>query len=305
ENGEIKYFNIHNGSETSFDGQPLDQFSGFPQCVPFYDAQKIIAGSAGQGGYPPGLDAGQVNVLKGELEPDKFKEAITEIVSKANQDNIIPVMEVFGHSDLVFFLLSRFLIMIILTYLLERFMAKVPFISTQLAGTNFSGRLGGGEMGEGDHTPGLQSTENWAGLEGGLARFRAATMRPPLRKRAIATVRGAAEGHKARAALKRANPQKYRELYGSPVQFAARSVATAPFKFATQRATSLGRGVAAGAKGTIMGIGEKAVTGGSHQQDLMRYAQEEAMKREQKEEFTEETRRPRGGPGYRSTRHGD
>src|SRR5690606_25526799 len=110
----------------------------------------------------------------GDQMPQGY-ELVQGIIEKANHELKIPFMELVTTTDLLFFLLVRFLVVIILTFLLDRFMKKVPHLAENLAGTQFSGRLGGGEHEIGD-SPGVQDTTDFGGLDTGLAKFKAASM---------------------------------------------------------------------------------------------------------------------------------
>lgn len=180
-NGDIRYFKFNeNGIMSSTEGS---QYEGFPQCIPEYTLEDAISGSR----FPPGLNAedmaqirdmaNEVNnnpdlIPAGDQMPEGFKY-IQGIIDKANHDLKIPFTEIINQEDLVFFLLVRFLVVILLTYLLDRFMKQVPHLASYLAGTSFSGRLGGGENAIGE-APGVQDTVDFGGLDSGLAKFKAA-----------------------------------------------------------------------------------------------------------------------------------
>lgn len=96
---------------------------------------------------------------------------LEKIITDFNHDLKIPFFELLGTSDLIFFLLVRFLVVIVLTYLLDSFMKNVPSFASYLAGTDYSGRLGGGEDTQG---AGVQETADFGGVDTGFARFKAA-----------------------------------------------------------------------------------------------------------------------------------
>lgn len=190
ETGEIKYYKFTvNGTEGTETG---NQYEGFPRCIPEYDLRLILSGDAGQDDFPPGLTKDQMDeiieaidaVKDGDVELPNTDggdipsglETVSQIIQKANEDLKIPFMELITTTDLIFFLLVRFLVVILVTYLGERTMQKVPHIAAKLAGTDFAGRLGGGEQ-ELDDEPGLQNTNDFAGVNTGFAKFKKAAFK--------------------------------------------------------------------------------------------------------------------------------
>lgn len=183
--GDILYYKF------SVDGSPSTEtgtiYEGFPRCIPSYDAKAIIEGTTDY--YPIGLDYETTQALKESIDniSEEDLEAmnsgdmpsglqtIYEIVDEANKKLVIPIQDLPEHSDLVTFLMVRFLAIIVLTYLLDRFLQKVPHMATMLAGTDRAGRLGGGKQDHGDMA-GLQNPKNFAGIETGFARFKSAYM---------------------------------------------------------------------------------------------------------------------------------
>jgi hypothetical protein len=186
--GEIIYYKF------TVDGTPGNeignQYEGFPRCIPEYDLRAILSGDFSN--LPPGLSQEQMEeiidavdgVKNGDIplpnadgsNTPSGLETVSQIIQKANEDLKIPFMELITMTDLIFFLLVRFLSLIVLTYLLERFMRKVPHMASQLAGTGFAGRLGGGEQEPGD-APGLQQTNDFAGVDTGFAKFKQAAFK--------------------------------------------------------------------------------------------------------------------------------
>lgn len=176
--GDIKYFRFNQYGIMS--DQEGSRYEGFPQCIPEYTLENL----------PPQLSPEQVEQLRetiNEIRDDTGEtpgldqlpeglQVVHQIIDKANQDLKIPFMELITTTDLIFFLLVRFIVVIILTYLLDRFMKKVPHMAAYLAGSSFSGRLGGGEN-EAGEAPGLQDTNDFGGLDSAYAKFKAASLR--------------------------------------------------------------------------------------------------------------------------------
>lgn len=193
--GEIIYYKF------AIDGTTSDEvgniYEGFPRCIPKYDLMEILNGNLGYRGgrfsgepYPPGLTQDQIDdiveamdgIRAGDIEipgdgedmPEGL-EVVSQIIGKANEDLYYPFTEMVTDTELMAFFLVRFLVIIALTYLLNRFMGKIPHMASQLAGTGFAGRLGGGEQEPGD-APGVQGdTRDFGGIETGFARFKEAS----------------------------------------------------------------------------------------------------------------------------------
>lgn len=177
--GEIIYYKFNQHGIMS--DQTGSRYEGFPRCIEPYTLEDVMSGTR----YPPGLDAQSVENLRetaatirnmGDVVPGADQmprgwELVQQIINTENDKLHIPFMELITTTDLLSFLLVRLLVVIILTYLLDRFMKKVPHLASYLAGTGFSGRLGGGEYEPGD-SPGVQETTDFAGLDSGFAKFK-------------------------------------------------------------------------------------------------------------------------------------
>lgn len=191
--GEIIYYRFDNTGQLS-EVEAAGKYAGFPNCVEEYTIGDVIPSLAT--GPNPGyseqrpeipLDedaANQMRDLANDLRdpdsgvtiPDDDQippgyDLIEKIIIDHNHDLKIPFFELLGTSDLIFFLLVRFLVVIVLTYLLDSFMKNVPSMASYLAGTDYSGRLGGGEDTRG---AGVQETADFGGVDTGFARFKAA-----------------------------------------------------------------------------------------------------------------------------------
>ncbi|MCH2546409.1 MAG: hypothetical protein MK052_02200 [Alphaproteobacteria bacterium] len=179
--GDLLYFlNTIDGTPGN---QPGNQYEGFPRCIEEYDLAAILQGTASK--YPANLDQGQMEILRDAMDAvsadptillpgEDFlrgHEAVAAIVEKANNDLILPFTEMITTTDLIFFLMVRFIVLIALTFLLEQFMRKIPHTAARLAGVNYAGRLAGGEVGPQD-MPGAQKGDAFDGVNVGLARFR-------------------------------------------------------------------------------------------------------------------------------------
>ena len=157
-------------------------YAGFPKCEPNYTLERALTGTDAD--MPPGITRAQWEDLREEIEyyytdgntfgvdyeADSVKQ-LEEIINKANNDLVLPFFEMLTTTDLLTFLLVRFIVVIILTYLMDKFMKKVPHIATHLGGTKFQGRMGGGIQDENDSV-GLQDTRDTGGLMTGFERFR-------------------------------------------------------------------------------------------------------------------------------------
>jgi hypothetical protein len=180
DNGELLYFKFTPDGEWS--SEHGTAYEGFPRCTPPYEVDLVLSGEQ----QLPGLTAENMEVIREALDglteeelnelsienmPSSL-EFVYQMVAKANADLIMPITEVFQNTDLVGFLLTRFLIVIILTYLLERFLKEVPHLAGQLAGTSFQGRLGGGES-KGEQA-GVQSSDAFSSIDTGFAKFKQA-----------------------------------------------------------------------------------------------------------------------------------
>lgn len=187
--GELVYYKF------TVDGVPGgeigNQYEGFPRCIPELDLREILTAAANGSSLnanqlPPGMTPDQVQKLidaidgvkAGDIDVPNLGDdlpsgldAIEQILIKENEKLKLPFFELLTTTDLIFFLLVRFLCIIALTYLLERFMRKVPHMASQLSGTGFAGRLGAGEQEPGD-APGVQNPGDFAGLQTGFAKFK-------------------------------------------------------------------------------------------------------------------------------------
>lgn len=183
--GKIIFYKF-NIDGTSSDVVAQSSHEGYPACMPEYDLIKVIREkSRDPADYPPGLTPDQMDEIfrvmddEGLELPNNAQEdlpsgldTIAGIFEKANEDLKTPFFElIFGTPDLMGFLLTRFFAVIILTYMFERMMKKIPHTASYLAGSNFAGRLAGGDRDRGD-AAGLQNTQNFMGLETGFARFK-------------------------------------------------------------------------------------------------------------------------------------
>lgn len=192
--GEIVYYKF------AIDGTNSDEvgniYEGFPRCIPKYDLMEILSGNMGYRGgsfagepYPPGLTqeqiddiveamdgirAGTIEIPRGGEDMPAGLEIVDQIIRKANEDLYYSFTEMVADVELMSFFMVRMLVIIVLTFLLNRFMGKIPHMASQLAGTGFAGRLGGGEHEPGD-APGVQGdTRDFGGLDTGFAKFKEA-----------------------------------------------------------------------------------------------------------------------------------
>lgn len=206
-NGDIRYFKFDASGELGAAGEG-SRYEGFPRCVPEYTlADLFYAEDMPPSDSPiyynqqrPRLmfsDRDQVDAFRdmadqlreqansddpdvlAELAPNADQippgdDLLFKILAEANHQLKIPFFQLLGESDLIFFLLVRFIVVIILTYLLDSFMKNVPSFANVLAGTEFSGRLGGGENAIGEPSPGVQGTGDFGGVDTAFARFKQA-----------------------------------------------------------------------------------------------------------------------------------
>lgn len=189
--GEIVYYSFDNTGQLG-EVEAAGKYAGFPACVEEYTIGDVIPSLAtgpipGNSEQRPPIpldeDAanqmrdlandvrdGNVDIPDGDQIPPGY-DLIEKIITDHNHDLKIPFFELLATSDLIFFLLVRFLVVIVLTYLLDSFMKNVPSVASYLAGTDYSGRLGGGEDTRG---AGVQETADFGGVDTGFARFKAA-----------------------------------------------------------------------------------------------------------------------------------
>lgn len=191
--GEIIYYRFDNTGQLS-EVEAAGKYAGFPTCVEDYTIGDVIPSLAT--GPVPGYNdqrppipldedaadqmrelandvrGGDVEIPDGDQIPPGY-DLIEKIINDFNHDLKIPFFELLGTSDLIFFLLVRFLTVIVLTYLLDSFMKNVPNLASYLAGTDYSGRLGGGENAVGE-SAGVQDAADFGGVDTGFARFKQA-----------------------------------------------------------------------------------------------------------------------------------
>lgn len=183
--GKIIYYKF-NIDGTSSDVVANSSHEGYPQCMPEYDLIKVIRErSRDPADFPPGLTPEQMDEIFRVMDDEDIQlpnnaeddlpsglDTIAGIFEKANEDLKIPFFElIFSTPDLMGFLLTRFFAVIILTYMFERMMKKIPHTASYLAGTGFAGRLAGGDQDPGE-AAGVQNPRNFMGLETGFARFK-------------------------------------------------------------------------------------------------------------------------------------
>ena len=175
------------------DGVARTSFNGFPRCIPEYDLDAILAASDPEAPevianlrLPPGLSVERLQELRENISNQDLAEyfndesqspeieIIANILAEANQDLTYRFLELFQATELLGFILVRLMVVIVLSFLLERFLQRIPHMANVLAGTRFSGRLTGENIDF--HSYGIQDSRDWAGLDTGYANFKKAAL---------------------------------------------------------------------------------------------------------------------------------
>lgn len=241
--GNIVYYKFHtiapddHGSHVSDNISDMGPYGGFPKCIPEYTVDEVWGARylpdhlAGDVHMPPKLSKKQINdMIHDNTEHAKRLpgvsdaeaaiigreatfEQISQEVADANNNLHLPFLELIRTTDLIGFLLVRLLVVIILTWQLERFLKIVPGLAGHLAGTGFAGRLGGGEVEGAD----LMSHDE-LNMDTGFERFKASALKDGSKYRGSAT--GFVAGIGAAIA------QSGRRTIARPSRFAAKFGAT-------------------------------------------------------------------------------
>lgn len=174
--GTIQYFKFDLNGNIGNEVTPNIN-DGFPKCQEEYTFEKIMNGQLFPDNLPPEeaqklIDA--INESREEGEPSGA-QAVQAIIDKANDDLKIPIGELMHETDLIGYIITRFFVIILLTFLLERFMRHVPYLADYISGSGFTGRLAGGEERRG-RVPGgykapVGNTTDMLGLDSAASAF--------------------------------------------------------------------------------------------------------------------------------------
>lgn len=243
--GEIVYYRFTVDGELGADSSG-SRFDGFPKCVQEYTYEEVEANPAVLPGISSADAADLESFLNDQAEhweengltekPANFDETLRALVDKENGTLHYSVTELTHASDLIYFLLVRFIAVAVLTYLLERFMRRVPILATRLTSRGIYGRLMPAHYDasaplairqpsaglqddpnfslESPRLSGRRSWSSWAGGSYGMRNY----MNYVQGHRISAFDRGAADGATARKAYLSANADKHflrRHLLGS------------------------------------------------------------------------------------------
>lgn len=204
ETGDIVYYRL--GMDGTISNEKTDiKYDGFPKCIPPYTLEQVLSGDR----MPPDLTKEDVKTIRetidkvnsgeiqitSEKDEDNGLEKISQIIEKENDELFYGYSELFDQGDLIYFFIIRFMIVLLLSFLMVRYMKTIPHVATSLAGDGAFGRLGGGapmgaagvQRDDGDFM-GLQSA--WSGFTEGLSPKGGRPQRPHL----IRAIRGGMRG---------------------------------------------------------------------------------------------------------------
>lgn len=196
----------------------------------------------------------------GEIAREHTYNIIQQEVADANNNLHLPFMELVRTSDLIGFLLVRLLVVIILTWQLERFLKIVPGLAGHLAGTGFAGRLGGGEVEGAD----LMSHDK-LDMETGFERFKASALKDGSKYRGSATGFvmgiGAAIAQSGRRTI--ARPSRFAARFGATSEVRGEASASNSIReerlkgtFGTSKPSHKPKGIRSGGRPTLGGEGK-------------------------------------------------